>query len=437
MEIRKRVSSIIKYFSEDIWKVSSRHADKKQFFFIRLAQIFILAVRGFIKDGCSVKASALTYYSLFSIVPLAAMAFGIAKGFGFEKNLEEQLQTRFAGQEDILIWVTNFADKYLLSIKGGMIAGIGAIFLMWSVMNLLGSIEASFNDIWDIKRARSFIRKFSDYISLTIIAVLFLVSSGSMIVFINQQLQGVALISNVGSILFRFIPVALVWIVFTLLLYIMPNTKVKFSAALFGGIIAGTLFQILQYSYIHSQIGVSKYNAIYGSFAAFPLFLLWLQISWLIVMFGSELSFAAQNVRSFEFDSDTRTISHNYKRVVALLISHRVISDFVQEKNAPTAEDLSYDLKLPIRLVNDILYDLVNVRVVSEIGVSKDKSIKYQPGKDINQLTIMNIIQSLEDYGSSDFHFEESSTLTEIRRLLLKMQSRLSHFPEDCLLKDI
>ena len=189
-----------------------------------------------------------------------------------------------------------------------MIAGIGAIFLMWSVMNLLGSIEASFNDIWDIKRARSFIRKFSDYISLTIIAVLFLVSSGSMIVFINQQLQGVALISNVGSILFRFIPVALVWIVFTLLLYIMPNTKVKFSAALFGGIIAGTLFQILQYSYIHSQIGVSKYNAIYGSFAAFPLFLLWLQISWLIVMFGSELSFAAQNVRSFEFDSDTRTI---------------------------------------------------------------------------------------------------------------------------------
>ena len=123
--------------------------------------------------------------------------------------------------------------------------------------------------------------------------------------------------------------------------------------------------------------------------------------------------------------------------MVALLISHRVISDFVQEKNAPTAEDLSYDLKLPIRLVNDILYDLVNVRVVSEIGVSKDKSIKYQPGKDINQLTIMNIIQSLEDYGSSDFHFEESSTLTEIRRLLLKMQSRLSHFPEDCLLKDI
>ena len=435
--MKSQLSAIRKFITEDIWRVTSENTSKRQFILIRIARILILAIKGFLKDRCAQKASALTYYSLLSIVPVAAMAFGIAKGFGFEKTLEAELQHRFAGQEDIMLWITEFADKYLLSIKGGMIAGIGFLVLMWSVMNVLGSIEQSFNDIWDIKRARSFVRKFSDYISILLVAILFLVSSGGMVVFINNQVQGVELFSFASPLLIAFFPFLLIWIVFTMVLYIMPNTKVKFSAALLGGIIAGTLFQLLQYYYIHFQIGVSRYNAVYGSFAAFPLFLIWLQTSWLIVLFGGEIAFATQNVRSYEFEYDTRNISYSYKRLVALLIAHSVVKRFIDGVGGLDVPGLSLELKLPIKLVQDVVYELMEAGVLVEVNADDGKSIYYHPARDVGTFKVSDIIGLIEQKGTSDFHGKESKVLAQFRNILAQFQAKIQASDTDILLKDI
>jgi len=434
--LKKKYISILKYFSEDIWTITSDTVTGSRYYIITLVRVFILSIRGFVKDNCVQKASALTYYSLLSIVPTVAMAFGIAKGFGFEKSLREDIQEQFAGHEDIILWVTEFADKYLLSIKGGMIAGIGFIVLLWSVLKLLGSIEESFNEIWNIKRARSFIRMFSDYISLMLIAILFLVITGGLIVYINQRVESISLFSDVSSFFAIGIPYFLVWIVFTLLLYIMPNTQVNFSAALFGGIVSGTLFQILQYYYINFQIGVSQYNAIYGSFAAFPLFLIWLQTSWLIVMLGSEISFAFQNVKSFEFDLGNKPVCYSYKRFVSLAVCRRVIADFIEAKPPSDAATLSYELKLPIRLITDVLFGLVSANVLSEIK-GEDKVIMYQPARDVNQLYVSTVINMLEKDGASDIHLEETEKMKKLRSLLDRMNEELNSSQENILLKDI
>ncbi|MBI9062190.1 MAG: YihY/virulence factor BrkB family protein [Marinilabiliaceae bacterium] len=435
--MKSQLRAIHKFITEDIWRVTSENTSKGQFILIRIARILILAVKGFFKDKCLQKASALTYYSLLSIVPVAAMAFGIAKGFGFKQVLEKELQSRFAGQEDIILWVTEFADKYLLSIKGGMITGVGFLVLMWSVMNVLGSIEEYFNEIWDIKRARSFVRKFSDYISILIVAVLFIVSSGSMLVLINNQVQGVVLFSFASPFLVKLFPYMLIWVVFTMVLYIMPNTKVKFSAALLGGIIAGTLFQLLQYYYIHFQIGVSRYNAVYGSFAAFPLFLFWLQTSWLIVLFGAEVGFATQNVKSYEFEYDTRNISFSYKRLVALLITHKVVKLFVQGQKGMDNQELSLELKLPIKLVQDVVYELINAEVLAEVNALDGKKVFYLPAKDINSLKVSTILSLLEQRGTSDFHGQESTTLAQFRNILGHFQAKITSSKTDVLLRDI
>ena len=418
--MKKFVHRFQKFIVEDIWRVSFDELSKKQYYLIKAIRIIVLAVRGFIDNACIQRASGLTYYSLISVVPIAAMAFGIAKGFGFEQVLEAELQKQFVGHQEIVVWIMDFAIKYLDSVKGGMIAGVGFAILMWSMMKVLGFIEDSFNSIWEVKRSRSFVRKFSDYLSLMMIALLFLISSSSMIVFVRQEMGSVYFGGVAGAFLGYVIPYLLIWIVFTMMFVIMPNTRVKFSSALVGGIISGTLFQLLQYYYIHFQIGVSSYNAIYGSFAAFPLFLIWLNTSWMIVLFGAELAYATQNVRNFEFESDTKNISCNYKRQVYLIVTQFIAKRFYHGDKAPTTEEIAYDLKLPIRLVTDIIFELIECGILAEVSIDQGKESAFQPAIDVHKLRICTVLSRLEEKGSTEF-LSSNKKLSNLRHHLSKM----------------
>lgn len=433
----QRFHFLISFFTEGIWRVRRENTERRQFVLIKILRVIILAVREFIDDKCSQKASALTYYSLLSIVPLVAMAFGIAKGFGFETALENQLMKSLYGQEAVVEWIMDFAHKYLGSIKGGMIAGVGFVVLLWSVMNVLGSIEQSFNEVWEVKRSRSLVRKFSDYVSIMLIGILFLVSSGSMIVSFSKSMDGVKMFHHFWLIASNVLPYLLIWFMFTMLFYILPNTKVKFSSALVGGIIAGSLFQVTQYFYVYFQVGMSRYNAIYGSFAAFPLFLIWMQTSWLIVLLGAELAFAHQNVRHFEYEKDTRFISYSYKKLMALFIAQHIVKRFEQGGKAPSAEDLIVELQLPVKLVMMLLYEMIEAGIVSEIFNQNNRANTYQPAMDINKLTVCSFFDLLENHGSSDFHQSSGDEIERIKGIMSGFGHTLSNMPENILLKDI
>lgn len=435
--MKDRISRIIHFFNEEIWRIRAEATTKRQFFLIRAIRILSISIKGFINDKCQLKASALTFYSLLSVVPVAALAFGIAKGFGLDNKLQELLTEKLEGQQEVLDFVSKFALNYLERTPGGEIAGIGLVVLFWSVMKVFGNIEHSFNDIWEVKSPRSFIRKFSDYISLMLVAIIFMLSSSGMVTIVTKQLRNIGFEVDGASWLLYMSSVVLVWIVFTLLLYIMPNTRVKFRSALFGGVISGTLFQLLQYGYIHFQSSVTSYNAIYGSFAALPFFLIWLQASWLIVLLGAELSFAFQNANSYEFDADTRRVSYSYKRHVLLMVAAFVIKRFARGKAAPSNMTLSNELKLPIRLINEVLYELVISNVFSETIGDDEKETLYQPAKDINQLTVMQVIKMVEGKGSRDLHFEETVHLHNLQHILGEFDEHLKKSPRNILLKDL
>ena len=269
------------FLKTDIWRLRLEDLPRWKAFFIRQLRVFVPAVRRYIEDRCMQRASSLTFYSLLSIVPVFAMIFGIAKGFGFEKLLEKQLYEEFAGQEGVLNRIINFSHSLLAHAQGNVIAGIGFIVLFWSVLKVLDNIEASFNDIWQVHEARSWSRKFSDYTSVMLFSPLLVVLSGSATVFVQthvaavtQQLRVLEMIGPVILLLLKFTPYVLIWIVFSLIYLIMPNTKVSYKAGVQAGIIAGTLYQLAQWVYIGFQIGAARYNAIYGSFAALPLFLM-------------------------------------------------------------------------------------------------------------------------------------------------------------------
>lgn len=438
------IQKVLHYITEDIWKRPTQQRHKVQSFFIKQLRIILLAIKGFKEDKCTLQASAMTYFSALSIVPVIALIFAIAKGFGFDQVLEKRLIESFQGQEEVLNWVMQFAHSMLESAKGGMIAGIGIAFLLWSVMKLLGNIENSFNDIWGIKKSRVFIRKFTDYISIFIIAPFFIISSSSATVFIstfiNKPSVELAIVDYATpflELLVKFTPYILIILLLTFVYTIMPNTKVKFKSALFAGVVAGITFQLLQWGYVNFQVGVSKYNAIYGSFAALPLFLVWLQLSWTIVMFGGELSFAAQNVGKYEREIGTDDISYSQRLTFLLLITTLVIKKFQKGESPYAAVEIAEKLQISRRLVNSLITQLVECGLFSEINIDSDNAFAYQPAEDINKLSMSYVINKLETWGKTDCVVETSEELKQISTTFENFNKIISQSSHNILLKNI
>ncbi len=432
------------FFRIDIWQIRLASLDGLKLLGIKFVRIIVLSIRGFYEDKLPLRASALTFYSLLSLVPVLAMAFGIAKGFGFQSILEKRLYENFPGQEEMMARLMSYANSLLQSTKGGLIAGIGVAILFWTVVKVLGNIEQSFNDIWGIKSSRTFGRKFSDYLSMMLIGPLLLIMSGSATVFITTQItlimKKISLLGLLSPFIFfilKFLPFALLWILFTVIYILMPNTKVRIRSGFYSGIIAGTFYQLAQWIYINFQIGTSRYNAIYGSFAALPLFLIWLQISWIIVLMGAEISFAHQNVDTFEFEPDAINISPFSKKLIALQISHHLVKKFINDEAPPTAVDISQKFELPIRLTRQILNDLVESRVFSITPGKNEHEPAYQPSRDVNKLTIGYIIEALDHRGSSGIHIKESEEIKVLAETLEVFSEKIKNAPENKLLKDI
>lgn len=389
-----------------VWQTRKGERPAVQWIMIRMLRTVILAVQGFVRNQGTLRASAMTFFTLLSLVPVVAMAFGIAKGFGFEKRLHDQLLQNFSAQQAVVEQVIAFAQNMLNNTRGGMIAGIGVVVLFWSVIRLLGNIEHCFNHIWGV-RSRSFIRKLSDYLTIMLICPVLVIMSGSVTVFITSQVSAISgrfeLLQMVGPVIYvglKLLPFALVWILLTLVYLIMPNTKVRFDGALLAGVVAGTAYQAVQATYIHLQIIVAKYNAIYGSFAALPLFLVWLQVSWLIVIIGAEISHAYQHSDFVDETAGGRHMSILQTKVLALSICRYVVARFAQGLPPQPPPEIATSLSLPPALVDNLCDLLVKGNILVRVENDDDDAPALQPAQDIHRMTIEMIVTALENVGA-------------------------------------
>jgi membrane protein len=435
------IKKIVLFLKNDVWQASLENKNHGIKFLIKQLRNLMFAIRGFSKDDVQLRASALTLYSLLSIVPVLAMVFGIAKGFGFDQFLQDYLNENLSQHQAILNEAINFANKMLARIKGGVIAGVGLVVLIWSVMNIMGNIEGSFNHIWKIKKPRDFSRKISDYISLVVIApILVLVSSSLKMSMVNDFFKSTLFISYLGPLIkigFWLLSFSIIWVVFTLLYIVLPNTKVKFRSAVYGGIIAGTTFHILQWLYFSFQGLLSGYGAIYGSFAALPLFLIWLQYSWLIVLWGAELSFANQNVENYAFKKDIAHISKYNLRLLALLICREIVKTFANAIPAKTAAEIAENIKVPVRLVRDIIGELQSAGILSETASSTGVELAYQPAIDISHISACFVIDKLDKQGHDRLHPIETKEYETLSDIMKTFYDDLNKSPKNKLLKDI
>jgi len=350
------------------------------------------------------------------------------------------LQGTFIGQANMIPPVMGFVERYLESTQGGIFIGIGLAVLFWSVMNFFMQVESAFNKIWQVKKSRSILSQFTTYFSAILILPLFIVLSSGISIFINTALSQ-SFLYDILSPLVRFsviiAPFFINWIMFTIMYMVIPNTRVRFFNAMVAGVVAGTAFQVFQMLYIHGQVYLSRYNVVYGSFAAVPLLLLWLQISCLIVLLGAEISYASQNIQNFEYEMDTNNISTRYKNFLTLFITHIVVKQFEEQKPPISSEDIAIQYKLPIRIVNQILTKLIEVSVLTEVHNEVSKTKIVQPAIDINQLTVSLLYSKLENYGSELFLSNKNELLDSFWQKTLDLKKQEELVTEKILVKDI
>lgn len=431
----------IKRANDLIWNTSISEVSRGKSFLIKQLRIIVLAARGFMNDRVQLRASALTLYTMLSIIPFAAIAFGIAKGFGLDQRLQQLLVDEFQSQPEVLTWILNQAGNAIQATRGGYIAGVGLIILLWSVMSLLDQIESSFNHIWQIQVSRPWLRKFTDYLAIMLIAPIVLIASSSITVFVTTELyantESLDFIKPVVGFLIKLAPYVLTWIGLTILFIIMPNTKVKFMPALVSAVITGTILQLLQWLYIDLQFGISKLSAIYGSFAAIPLFIVWVQSSWIILLLGAELAFANQNVTRYEIEYESLNVSHHQRKALTLVIMKTIVNNFTTGEKAVSSESLSKRLKIPVRLVLDILQDLTDSRLVSMIHEDEHEERLYQPAMDISKLSISYILNKLDRKGSDQQVFLESAEYNTMTAMLEKFEKMIDRSESNILIKDL
>ena len=459
------------FLTKDIWSFDLNRRGPLLRAVGNTVKVVVIAIRTFLDDKIMARAAALTYSTLFAIVPILALIFAVARGLGFENVLNTLIKEGIVNSDSTLVvtepvmnadslaiayndvisgdsistaaqvtetttnetlkTVMQFIDGYMQYVSGGAFVGIGLLFLLWSVYSLADNIEGNLNQIWHIKQARGMGRKITDYFSLIILIPIGIVSLSGLTSFVKMRLtamEGYLLLGGFVQFLIVALPFLIAGLIFTGFYIFMPNTKVKFKYAVIPGFIAGCLFTVLQNLYFDGQLALSSYNQIYGGFAALPLFLFWLNISWSIILFGCELSYVSQNNDNFNYFKEPEKISRRHQDYYCLMVMSCICKRFSKHLPALNRKELAGELKIPIRYVISSLDILAEAGLLETVLQSDEREPAYVPSTDPTKITVVFVLSKINNSGYCDLdHAMES----EIRGALLKIDDERKHLSGD------
>lgn len=431
----RRISN---YFRAGIWRtrLGELHGLHRQAF--RFFRTVYLAAREFRNDRCPQQASALTVYSLLSIVPGAAIALVIARGLGLEDNLEAFVRESFNWRSEVVDIIANSARSLITSTSTGLITGVGVVFLLWSIVAVLGGIENAFNQIREVRSPRNWPRRLGDYLVVVLAGTILLVISSGVAVLIESQLFIIGQYSIGGSlfatVILRMLGLLAIAALFSFLYLIMPGERVSVGPAVFGGLLAGGLYLVVQWVYIKLQVGVAQYAAIYGGFVAIPLFLVWVQVSWNIVLFGAELSFAHENAETYGFEPDYARLSETGRRLLSLRMMCLLAGNLAAAGPPLTADEISRRLEIPHRLVRHLLRRLVGTSLVT---VTPRGPRAYAPALGVDALTIKFVTDRLDEYRGTAMPPSGREDAVVLSRALAEFDRAVERLPANVRLIDI
>jgi len=435
------IDSVRQFILEDIWKLDFSKLSPIKTFLIKQIQLNIHVIKRFQHDRLMVRASALVYATLLSIVPLLAVMFSLLKGFGYHNELEPFLSRilKPLGEQavqTIVPTIVNFVGNANIAALGAF----GFLFFLLSSISIVNTMERAFNDLWRVQKTRNFYRRIGDYLSVLIIGPVLALA----VIALTASLQNYKLIRALNEIPVieilanRVAPIITSWIVFCFFYTFIPNTKVRFLSALYGAVIAGTLWELM--NSVFARFIVTSYQsgakaALYASFAVFPLFLVWLFFSWTVVLLGSEISYVHQNLDKVSWEEQVESISWRMEERIALKIMLVVSQKFCKDERAPSLSDLSEYLRMPEHAVKNVLSILLNLNLINVIGLGEER---YAPAKCLEGLNLREIMERLRTLGISE---QRDSTDDAMSSLVDEIQSRydtaLNQAFDDASLRDL
>ena len=366
----------------------------------------ILVIRGFSSKQLNMTANALTYNLVFAIIPILAMVLAIAKGFGFAEVIEDSLQRSFLGGTQLMPQVMEMVNRYLETAQGGAFIGVGLLILIWAVYSFFLNVEQAFNAVWNVKQSRSIVRQLTTYIAVLFLVPVLVIATSGMNLIIHTTVESLpqyGKISEWQNSMVQLMQFVIAWVVFLWMYMAIPNTKVRFSSAIFPAVMMGTLFQLLQMLSMYVIVFLGRTSIVYGAFAAIPIIMMWLQWTCLLILIGAEMSYAIQNNEQFEYERDLEKMSRRYKDFLTLFLLHRIILRFERDEEPYMAIELAHENNLPIRLVQQLLNRLVEVGLLRTIYVEQKEERTYQPALDTHKITIGMMIERIDRQGQEEF----------------------------------
>jgi membrane protein len=392
---------------ESWWNMDERQCGFVQRWALLLFKRVYITVDHFINNNLSSYASALTYNTTLAVVPVLAIIFAIARGFGFDNVIENGIRSALGSfSPEITEMVLQFVERYLMHTKSGVFLGVGLLLLFYTLINLTLHIETAFNTIWQVTNTRNIYRRLIDYISVfLLLPILMIITNGVNVVMMTLEtwLERYLSIGGVFHIFVVIFPLLISCMVFVLLYKLMPNTHVRWTACVGPGVLAGLCFHVMEFFYIHYQIKLSSYNAIYGSFAAIPLLLIFLQFTWYICLIGCQLSYANQMVQEYAFERSTRGMSRRFRDTLSLLLVSHIVKRFADGTSPLSQHELSRTTHLPESLVKVLLGELVSTGILAVTYNNSGTEMKYIPAIDIHRLTVRMIVSKLDSRGTEYF----------------------------------
>lgn len=423
------------YCAHGVWK------DSRKLWWVTVIKTLNITVNSFFDSDLQSRACALTYRTLLAIVPALALIFAIGRGFGFQHLLQDELLSLFPAQNQAITHALKFVDSYLTQASEGIFVGIGILFLLWTLISLVSSVEESFDSIWNVKEGRSLWRQITDYTAMFLILPVLMICASGLSMLVSTTMQkwfDIEFVTPLLTVVFEAASWVFTWLFFTAVYILMPNTKVRFKYALISGIITGSVFMILQWLFVSGQLYVAKYNAIYGSFSFLPLLLIWMQLAWVITLVGCLICYAAQNVFQYSFAEQVNNISADYLREVTVAVTAVIVQRFSTSAPAVTEEEITKTYGIPSRLVGDILDRLRRAGVISLVIVDDSKrKFGYQPAIPTETFSLADLRHKLQNLGFRDFvpHFERNfSGVTDEYRHIVEAQDAAE---ENVLLRDL
>ncbi len=438
----KKINWLLRFLTHDIWSITNEDVRGVYRWLMNIFKALFLSIRFFIADRIMEKASALTFYTLLAIVPTVALLLGLANGFGLQDIIHNSLEELLPGQPEVVDYVLQFAISYLNHAKRGIIMGIGIVMLLYVIFSLIDNVETVLNRIWQQKKGRTTLRKITDYLSIMILVPTFLLISSGVQIFLKTYLRAGIVDHELSHLLLnalQWTPYVLTIISLTFVYVVIPHTKVRFKNAFIAACIAGSAYMFFQGLFISGQIWVSKYNAIYGSFAALPLLLLWIHMAWVICLYGAELSYASQNIQNFNFEKDTENISRQYRDFLTVLMASVVYRRFAQKEPAPTTEEMCQQLRMPSKLAGSIIAQLAEQEIIRETIDIQHRGDQHTwiPGRDISDYSVASLIEEISTYGITDFKYEYTKSFSSEWDVILNMYKASHDAGHTHLLKDV